>query len=81
MAAKQRAGATVDVESGGTVATPPTPSTSKPRSRPSPAPQRTQKPSASAPVSSKPRPQPASPPADGSVASRLLKKKRDRGDS
>lgn len=81
MAAKQRAGATVDVESGGTVATSSAPSMSKPPSRPSPTPHATQKPSTPAPTPSKPRPQPISPPADGSVASRLLKKKRDRGDS
>lgn len=73
-AAKQRAGATIETEVAGTVAAP---TATQPQSRSASTTQRTP---VVASTKSKPKPKPTAPPADGSVASRLLKKKRERSD-
>jgi hypothetical protein len=73
-AAKQRAGATIESDAAATVATPTAP---QPRARPSTA-GKSSGPSSAPPPSR--QPQGSAPPVDGSVASRLLKKKRERSD-
>jgi hypothetical protein len=78
-AAKQRAGATIETDVVGSVATPtavqPRPRSASTAKKPTPA-----APSSSPSSKSQPQPQAAAPPADGSVASRLLQKKRERSD-